>query len=65
MFNLKEFLGLGYYVSSLDEFLTDYDKNHAELSKTQKAEVTKHARVSKFRDQPTPPGVDNAFWDKF
>lgn len=63
--NLKEFLGLGYYTSPLDEFLQDYDKKHNKLAKGQKQEITKYHRIFKLRDTSNTESSDLSFWDKF
>lgn len=66
MINLKEFLGLGYYTSELDEFLENFDKNHPNLSAAQRAEAEKYQRIYRLRDNAnaTDP-KKSTFWDKF
>lgn len=65
MINIKEFLGLSYYTSELDQFLSDFDKNHPRLSASQRAEKEKYARLYRLRDNPKQPETDETFWDKF
>lgn len=66
MINLKEFLGLGYYTSELDEFLENYDKNHPRLSASQRTELEKYQRIYSLRDNPEATDAKKAtFWDKF
>ncbi len=52
MINIKEFLGLTYYTSKLDEFLAEYDRNHPQRSASQHREITKYARIDTLRDDP-------------
>ena len=65
MFNLREFLGLGYYTSGLDEFLASYDKNCPQLSASQRQEIEKHKKVFTLRDNPLIPQPKKKFWDNF
>lgn len=43
---------LRHYVSSLDQFLHQFDKEHPELSTSQKKEVAKYTRIYELRDNP-------------
>jgi hypothetical protein len=45
--NIKEFLGLEYYVSGVDKFLAEFDKSHHKLSPSQQREVKKHKDIFK------------------
>jgi hypothetical protein len=66
MINLKEFLGLGYYTSELDEFLKNYDKNHPKFSASQRSEIEKYQRIYHLRDDPQAADPKKTtFWDKF
>lgn len=65
MFNLKEFLGLGYYTSKLDEFLEEFDKNHPQLSLSQRQEIDKYRRIYALRDNPEVKDANPMLWDKF
>ena len=67
MFNLKEFLNLTYYVSPLDQFLKNWDKEHPTPTSAQAEEAKKYQRIYALRDgSPTP--FENSkipFWDEF
>lgn len=66
MLNIKEFLGLGYYTSELDQFLAEYEKTHPQLSASQQREVEKYKRIYQLRDnQQQQPVQTTSFWDKF
>lgn len=66
MFNLKEFLGLGFYTSELDQFLEQYEKTHPQLSDSQRKEVEKFKRIYQLRDKPAESTRDDSnLWDKF
>lgn len=66
MSKIKEFLGLGYYTSELDQFLRQYREAHPQLSASQQQEKEKSNHIALLRDhaieQPTLPYI---FWDKF
>lgn len=65
MFNkIKAFLGLSYYTSGLDQFLTTYDRTHT-LSKSQLKEREKYAKIYAKRDNPTDSSSKVSFWDSF
>jgi len=70
MINIREFLGLGYYISELDTFLMGFDKNHPSMSVSQSNEIGKYSRIFAMRDIPADkkdlthePKED--VWDKF
>ncbi len=63
--NLKEFLGLNFYTSGLDQFLTGFDKTHPKLSASQHREMDKYARIYRLRDKPSESSDEKTFWDKF
>ena len=65
MINIKEFLGLAYYTSSLDEFLNDFDKSHHKMSVSQRMEIEKYRRIFALRDHPNPSTIKAKFWDQF
>jgi hypothetical protein len=65
MINIKKWLGLTFYISQLDQFLTGFDKNHQKLSPSQKKEKEKYARIHDLRDHPTPVKTTHHFWDAF
>jgi len=55
------------YVSELDQFLQDFDRDHCCDSSAKKAEILKHANIARLRDA-TQERVDEArsiLWDKF
>lgn len=45
---------LRHYVSPLDQFLAEFDKEHPGLSKSQKHEVNKYRRIYRLRDDAKP-----------
>lgn len=65
MINIRAWLGLAYYTSPIDQFLTDFDKTHPHLSTSQRKEIDKYKRIYAMRDNPnyTPPKED--FWEHF
>lgn len=65
MINIKEFLGLGYYTSELDLFLTEFDKTHPKSSASQRKEKDKYARIYRLRDNPNQHEPNEKFWDRF
>mgnify|MGYP001243177458 CR=1 FL=1 len=65
MINIKELLGLTYYTSELDQFLSDFDKKHPKLSSSQRKEKDKYDRIYRLRDKPIQDGLEHTFWDKF
>lgn len=65
MTNIREFLGLSYYTSSLDEFLAEFDKSHHKMSGSQRKEVEKYNRISALRDNPSQIETKETIWDKF
>lgn len=65
MINIREFLGLSYYSSELDNFLSEFDKKHQKMSASQCKEKQKYARVYALRDNPNQPESKETIWDKF
>lgn len=69
MRNIKEWLiqwlHLGYYTSKIDEFLSEFAKNHPKWSASKCQEKEKYARIFALRDNPTKPRQQKDFWDKF
>lgn len=51
------------YVSEIDLFLADFDKAHPKKSASQKAEITKFARIGKLRDQAHQEEKDEIWKD--
>lgn len=72
---IKKFLGLTFYTSSLDQFLTKFDAEQTHLTHAQQQEVDKHNRIFKKRDTHTMQTETNhehashhkrcALWDNF
>jgi hypothetical protein len=65
MFNIKEFLGLTYYTSELDQFLKKYDEAHPKLSASQCQEIEKYAHIYALRDNPNLEEPKAGFWEQF
>lgn len=65
MINIKEFLGLGYYTSKLDEFLAHFYQTHQKMSASQRAEMEKYNRIYKLRDTVTKDNKQKSFWSLF
>lgn len=65
MINIKDFLGLAYYTSELDQFLASFDKEHPALSASQRKEKEKYQHIYQLRDNPERPESEESFWDKF
>lgn len=65
MTSIREFLGLSYYTSGLDDFLAEFDKTHHKMSASQRKEIEKHNRIYNLRDNPAPQEEKDTFWDKF
>lgn len=66
MLNIKDFLGLSYYTSHLDEFLAYFNTTHTKLSASQRKEIDKYRRIYHLRDkaqQPSTPKKD--LWEQF
>lgn len=62
--SLREFLGLEYYVSKLDEFLAKFDKNHPKPSASQRKEIEKYNKIFDLRDGKNLPAKKD-FWENF
>lgn len=43
------------FVSEIDKLIQHFDKEHPELSKSQRKEIAKHDRVQFLRDNDNPP----------
>jgi hypothetical protein len=65
MINIREFLGLSYYTSPLDEFLSEFDRNHRKMSTSQRKEIEKYTRINTLRDNASQSEHKDTFWDKF
>lgn len=64
---IKQWLGLTYYTSKLDEFLKNFDETHPKLSFSQRQEVNKYQHVYCLRDQvqEKPKVTKKALWNHF
>jgi hypothetical protein len=65
MINIKSLLGLDYYTSELDQFLTEFSKKHPKLTPNQRKEVQKYERVYRLRDDPQYVEHKSTFWANF
>lgn len=65
MTNIREFLGLSYYTSGLDDFLAEFDKTHHKMSLSQRNEIKKYNRIFCLRDNAAQHEGKETFWDKF
>ncbi|MBX3708380.1 MAG: hypothetical protein KIT56_01970 [Gammaproteobacteria bacterium] len=65
MINIREFLGLTYYTSTLDEFLNEFDRNNHQISESQKKEIEKYSRIYALRDHSSSSDSKKIFWDNF
>lgn len=65
MINIREFLGLGYYTSGLDEFLKEFDKKNPRHSASQRKEIEKYRRVFNLRDHVQARHQAATFWENF
>lgn len=65
MQKLKEWLGLGYYESPLDQFLKKLDEKNPKLSASQRSEKAKYTRIFALRDNANYPEPKEKFWEKF
>lgn len=60
----REFLGLDYYTSKLDEFLAKFDRSNPKPSASQRKEMEKYRRIIDLREgKDLPPKKD--FWENF
>lgn len=62
---IKEFLGLAFYTSKLDQFLEELNKKYHKHSDSQAAESKKYQRISTLRDRATSDATQPSLWDKF
>lgn len=55
-----------HYVSPLDKFLTEFDKNNPAPSASQQHEINKYNRINRLRDDKTATDVkENSLWEEF
>jgi len=62
--SLREFLGLGYYISPLDRFLHEFNQSHPNPSPSQKREIDKYRRIHDLRDGLVSPEKKD-IWENF
>lgn len=65
MINIKEWLGLEYYTSPIDQFLITFDETHPRLSASQRKEIDKYKRIDEMRDNPNYHKPKEKFWNQF
>lgn len=53
------------YVSEIDQFLQKFDKEHSQLSRSQKQEIEKYRRVYYLRDVVDRPDELLKLWEGF
>lgn len=53
------------YVSEIDQFLQQFDKQHPEKTLSQQKEIAKHQRVYSLRDNPDRFETPIKLWDEF
>jgi hypothetical protein len=56
---------LTHYVSEIDQFLQNFDKNHAVLSKSQQKEQVKYRRIYALRDDINNVEPSIKLWKNF
>jgi hypothetical protein len=62
---IRAFLNLTYYTSTLDQFLSYFDKTHPKLSESQRLEKEKYDHIFKMRDEATASKTKKTLWNKF
>jgi hypothetical protein len=65
MTTIREFLGLQYYTSPLDDFLAAFDESHRTLSASQRKEIEKYRRIYNLRDHTHAATETDKLWEKF
>jgi len=53
------------YVSEVDRFLKEFDKQHTELTALQKEEIAKHERIDEKRDHSKKALDKDKIWSDF
>ncbi len=57
---------LSNFVSGIDQFLNEFDREHPKLSASQQKEVTKYERIYQLRDtEERPVAVTSKLWKGF
>lgn len=65
MINIREFLGLSYYSSNLDRFLSEFKKLNPKVSTSQHKEIEKYTRIFALRDHAATSETKKTLWAKF
>ena len=65
LINFKKSLGLDYYISALDQFLTHFDTENQKLSPSQRQERAKYKRIFELRDHSNVTTPKKGFWENF
>ena len=53
------------FVSELDQFLQEFDREHTVKSASQQKEINKHSRIAKLRDQEQADKPESTLWSEF
>jgi hypothetical protein len=53
------------YVSEIDQFLQEFDKQHPDLTKSQQKEQAKYRRIYRLRDTTERPDDTAKLWEGF
>ena len=53
------------YVSEIDQFLQEFDKQHPDLTKSQQKEQAKYRRIYRLRDTTERPDDTVKLWEGF
>lgn len=54
-----------HYVSPIDTFLADFDKQNPQKSLSQQKEIAKYQRIFKLRDKPERAQKKEKIWEEF
>ena len=53
------------FVSEVDQFLTEFDKSHPQLTESQKKEIAKSKRIAKLQQEKQSLEQAEKIWEKF
>lgn len=62
---IREFLGLTFFTSHIDQFLAQLNQKYRKLSASQKTEADKYQRIFQMRDTNVADTHKQPMWDKF
>lgn len=62
---MSQYPKLAGYVSEIDQFLQEFDKEHPKLTASQKKEQVKYQRIYALRDGTERPGTIQTLWEGF